>query len=161
MPTLNNVVQSLNDIADNHLQINHFFFGEEWDFASSGVVNTTAMITVLEPATFENGTLTHSFKIYIGDLVHKNLSNKSEVLSDCLLIALDVIGTLQNPTYDWVLANKGSITLNDFEDSFDCELYGYWFQVKLKVSSPYDRCAIPVTTTAGDYSFDFNNDFNN
>lgn len=143
MPTLNNVIQELNDIATNHLQINHFFFGNTWDFATSGTVNCPAMIAELEPATLEGSTLTHTFKIYIGDLVQKDLSNKKEVLSDCLLIALDVIYQLQQNDYDWVLANKNSITLNDFEDSFDCELYGYWFQIKLKLSSPYDRCAIP------------------
>ena len=59
--TLNNVIQELNDIATNHLQINHFFFGEEWDFASSGVVNCPAMIAVLEPSLLEGSTLTHSF----------------------------------------------------------------------------------------------------
>lgn len=161
MTTLNNVFQSLNDIATNHLQINHFFKGEEWDFATSGVVNTTAMIAVLQPATLEGSTLTRSLKIYIGDLVNKDLSNKFEVLSDCELIALDVIYELQRPTYDWVVSNKGSITLNDFEDSFDCELYGFWFEIKLKVAMPYDRCAIPVSATAGDFSLDFSNDFNN
>mgnify|MGYP007090446327 FL=1 len=65
------------------------------------------------------------------------------MLSDCQLIALDVIYQLQQNDYDWILANKSSITLNDFEDSFDCELYGYYFQIKLKLSNPYDRCAIP------------------
>ena len=69
--TLNNVIQELNDIATNHLQINHFFFGEEYDFASSGVVNCAAMIAVLEPSLLEGSTLTHSFKIYIGDLVQR------------------------------------------------------------------------------------------
>ena len=141
--TLNQTVKSLNDIANNHLQINHFFFGDEWDFATSGTVNCPAMITVLEPAIWEGSTITHTLKIYIGDLVQKDLSNKVEVLSDCQLIALDVIYQLQNPDYEWVLINKNSITLNDFEDSFDCELYGYWFQIKLKLSAPYDRCAIP------------------
>ena len=141
--TLNNVIQELNDIATNHLQINHFFFGEEYDFATSGVVNCPVMIAVLEPSLLEGSTLTHSFKIYIGDLVQKDLSNKKEVLSDCQLIALDVIYQLQQNDYDWILANKSSITLNDFEDSFDCELYGYYFQIKLKLSNPYDRCAIP------------------
>lgn len=143
MQTLNQVVQSLNTIATNHLQINHFFFGEEWDFASSGVVNCPAMIAVLQPSILQGSTLTDVFKIYIGDLVQKDLSNKSEVLSDCQLIALDVIYQLQLSTYDWVLENKNSIVLNDFEDSFDCELYGYWFEIRLKMSAPYDRCAIP------------------
>lgn len=141
--TLNEIVKELNNIADNHLQINHFFFGDEWDFATSGVVTCPAMITVLEPATLEGAAITHTFKIYIGDLVQKDLANKLEALSDCQLIALDVIAQLQLATYEWLLANKGSITLNDFEDSFDCELYGYWFQIKLKMAAPYDRCAIP------------------
>lgn len=141
--TLNNVIQELNDIATTHDQINHFFFGNTWDFATSGTVNYPAMIAELEPAILEGSTLTHTFKIYIGDLVQKDSSNKTEVLSDCLLIALDVIYQLQSNSYDWVLQNKNSITLNDFEDSLDCELYGYWFQIKLKLSSPYDRCAIP------------------
>jgi len=161
MRTRNQVVKALNDIADSHLQIKHFFEGNEFDFASSGVVNFCAMIAVAEPSILEGSTLTHIFKIYIGDLVHKNLSNRREVLSDCQLIALDVLYELQDPTYDWVLINKGNITLTDFEDSFDCELYGYYFEIRLKLPAPYDRCAIPVTTTAGDYSFDFNNDFNN
>jgi hypothetical protein len=141
--TLNQIVKTLNEIADNHLQINHFFFGEEWDFATSGVVNCPAMITVLQPSVLEGSTITQNFKIYIGDLVQKNLSNKLEVLSDCQLIALDIIYQLQLPVYDFVLINKDNITLNDFEDSFDCELYGYWFDIKLKLPAPYDRCAIP------------------
>lgn len=143
MPTLNEVVQSLNDIATNHQQINHFFFGEEWDFATSGTVNCPAMITVLQPLPLVGSTLTYVFKVYIGDLVQKDLSNKTEVLSDCLLIALDVVYQLQHNDYAWVLDNKNNIVFNDFEDSFDCELYGYWFEIRLKVSSPFDRCAIP------------------
>lgn len=141
--TLNNIVKELNDIATNHLQINHFFFGNEFDFATSGVVNCAAMICVLEPALLEDSTLTHSFKIYIGDIVQKNLSNKLEVLSDCQLIALDVIYQLQQNDYEFILINKNSIVLTDFEDSFDCELYGYYFSIKLKLANPYDRCAIP------------------
>lgn len=142
MKTLNQVVKSLNDIADNHLQINHFFFGEEWDFASSGTVNTSAMIVVLQPSVLSGSTFTYDFKIYIGDLVKKDLGNKTEVLSDTMQIALDVIWQLQHPDYDGVIDTD--ITLNDFEDSFDCELYGYWFDLKIKYSNPFDRCAIPI-----------------
>lgn len=142
MKSLNQVVKSLNDIADNHLQINHFFFGEEWDFASSGVVNTTAMIVVLQPSTLAGSTLTYDFKIFIGDLVQKDLSNKTEVLSDTMQVALDVIWQLQDPNYEGVVDTN--ITLNDFEDSFDCELYGHWFDLKIKYSNPFDRCAIPI-----------------
>lgn len=143
--TLNNVISELNLIATNHYQINHFFFGNEFDFASSGTVDCPAMIVSLLPHTYNQSTLTYNFKIYIGDLVHKDLSNKNEVLSDSLLTCLDIIYKLQDTNYDWILSNINSITLNDFEDSFDCELYGYWFQISLKESKPFNRCAIPST----------------
>lgn len=143
MKSLNQVVKSLNDIADNHQQINHFFFGEEFDFDTSGTVNASAMIVVLQPSSLQGSTLTYSFKVYVGDLVHKDLSNKTDVLSDTMLIALDIIYELQDPDYDGVVDTN--ITLNDFEDSFDCELYGHWFDLKIKYSNPFDRCAIPQT----------------
>ena len=74
--TLNQVVKSLNDIANNHKQINHFFFGEEWDFASSGIVNTPAMIVVLQPSTLRTSTLDYAFKLYFGDLVQDRKSTR-------------------------------------------------------------------------------------
>ncbi len=142
--TLNQVVSNLNSIANDHLQINHFFYGSEFNFATSGTVNTTSMIAVLEPHLYSKNSLEYRFKIYIGDIVQKNLSNRADVLSDSLLIALDVIAKLQdNQTYGWMLSNVNNITLNDFEDSFDCELYGYWFTISLKTIAPFDRCAIP------------------
>lgn len=141
--TLNEVVANLNSIADNHLQINHFFFGDEWDFATSGVVNCPAMIVVLEPSNLTTSVLTYNFKIYVGDLVHKDLSNKVEVLSDTLQICLDIIYSIQNPDYNWAIESN-TITLTDFEDSFDCELYGHYFNLKIRTSSPFDRCAIPT-----------------
>ena len=139
--TLNEIKKSLSDIATNHPQINHFYFGEEYDFASSGVVNCPAMVVSLEPHQLNGSVLTYNFKIYIGDLVQKDLSNKDEVLSDCLLIALDVIYLLQDPDYPLVI--DPNITLNDFEDSFDMEMWGYWFNLKCRVSNPFDRCAVP------------------
>ena len=143
--TLNKVVQNLRNFATAHKQINHFDFCEEWDFATSGTVNLPAMLTVLQPSTIQNNTLTYTFKVYFGDLVHKDLSNKAEVLSDMEQLALDFIYQMQHPDYDWVF-DTSNLVLNDFEDSFDCELYGYWMIAKIKIPSPFDRCAIPQTT---------------
>lgn len=141
--TLNQVVKSLRDFASDHQQINSFDCCEEYNFATSGVVEMQTMIAVLQPSQLVGSTLTYNFKIYIGDLVHKDLSNRVEVLSDTLLTCLDLIGYLQRPEFEGVIDTN--ITINDFEDSFDCELYGHWFNLKIKTSSPFDRCAIPIT----------------
>lgn len=142
--TLNQVIKSLNDIADNHQQLNHFFFGEMYDFATSGDTQYPAMAVEKEPDLLEGSTLKMNFNLYFIDLVHKDISNRQEVLSDMQSVALDVIYQLTHPDYDWVI-DSSSITLNDFVDRFDDEVTGYWFKLTLKISSPFDRCAIPQT----------------
>lgn len=140
--TLNQVVKSLNDFADDHAQIGHFFFGQEPNFDTSGTTNGVSMIVDTEPHPLSESTLTYTFKVYMGDLVHKDLSNRTEVLSDTLLIMLDLIAWAQHPDRDWAFERSSTIT--EFDDSFDCEMYGHWAIIKLKTSSPFDRCAIPT-----------------
>jgi hypothetical protein len=140
--TLNQAVRTLSDFAGSHQQINSFTFCEPADFATSGVVDMQTMIAVLQPTQLSGSTLTYDFKIYIGDLVHKDLSNKTEVLSDTLQSCLDLIWHLQRPEFEGVIDTN--IQINDFEESFDCELYGHWFDLKIKTSNPFDRCAIPI-----------------
>jgi len=142
--SLNQIVKELRTIADNHPQINHFFEGEEYNFASSGVVNCPAMIVVPQPHKLSGSVLKYNFKIYIGDLVHKDLSNRPDVLSDTLQILLDVIYKLQAPEFEGVIDTE--IQLNDFEDSFDCELYGYWSNISIRFSNPFNICAVPEIT---------------
>lgn len=143
MLTLNQAVQSLRDFASAHQNVKSFDCCEEWNFASSGVVDMQTMICVVQPSQLAGSTLTYNFKIYVGDLVQKDLSNRLEVLSDTLQTCTDLVWYLQRPEFEGVIDTN--ITFNDFEDSFDCELYGHWFPLKIKISNPFDRCAIPIT----------------
>lgn len=140
--TLNQTVKSLNDFATAHSQIGHFFFGETPNFDTSGTTNGVCMIVDTEPFPLSESTLTYVFKVYMGDLVHKDLSNRTEVLSDTLQILLDLVAWAQHPDREWVF--ERSTNIEEFNDSFDCELYGQWITIKLKTSAPFNRCAIPT-----------------
>ena len=144
MLTLNQVVKNLNYISNAHTQLNTFFFGELYDFASSGTTNYPAMAVTLNPSQYNMNNLTYSFDIYVLDLVHKDISNATEVLSDTVQICVDIIGVLDNPVYDWKL-DKVS-TLEDIQGGHDDEVYGHKFNVKLKTPYPTDRCASPFGT---------------
>jgi len=144
--TLNQIKKQLNSIAVSHSNINHFHFGEMVDFASSGVVDYPALAVERNPFQFVNNSLRYSFNIYMMDLVHKDASNRDEVLSDTLLICLDIIAMLDRDN-DFIFSIEKNITFNDFIDSFDEEVSGYWFKLDITVPNPLDNCAVPLSST--------------
>lgn len=142
MVTRNQVVKSFEEFADEHAQIGHFFEGQIFNFDTSGTTNGISMILDAEPHALSESTLSYGWKLYMGDLVQKDLGNRRDVLSDTLLVFLDFVAWAQHPDRDWVFERTSNI--NEFEDSFDCEMSGVWATIKLKTSSPFDRCAIPT-----------------
>ena len=140
--TLNQVVKNLNYIGQAHNQVKTFFFGELYDFASSGTTQYPAMAVTLQPSQRAVNTLTYSFNVYMLDLVHKDISNNTEVLSDTLQMCLDVLAIVDNPVYDWTLEKTAVLT--DIQGGQDDEVTGHWFNLKLKVPTPRDRCQVPT-----------------
>jgi len=147
MLTLNNVVTNLNNIADAHSLINNFFYGEIYDFASSGTVNYPAMLVTSEPNSLSRGVITMSFNIYIADLVQKGIADRREVSSNTQQVVLDILATLDRTVaYDWNV-NIDNITLNDFVDKFQDEVTGWWFKLDLRIPNALNRCAVPLDST--------------
>lgn len=142
MLTLNQIKQQLNNIAIAHSNINHFHFGEIYDFATSGIVDYPAMAAERNPVQYINNSLKYSFNIYVMDLVHKDVSNRDEVLSDSLQICIDILAMLDR-TEGFVFTIEKNVTFNDFIDSFDQEVSGYWFKLDIKTPAPLDNCAVP------------------
>lgn len=142
--TLNQILKQLSNVADAHANINSFFEGEMYDFASSGLVRYPAMAVVKNPFIYDSNNLTYSFNIYIMDLVHKDASNRTEVLNDTLQICMDVLALLDR-NFDVVGQINTKVTFNDFIDSFDQEVSGYWFELKIKVPYVLDECAVPAS----------------
>ena len=142
MLTLNQVIKSLNDIADNHLQINSFQYDTIDNIATSGTIYYPMMMALLKPATVVDLKLNLSFTLIFCDLVHKGQTNAQEVESDMLSIALDVIHQLQLPSYGWSFDVKAP-RLEPFRDRFDDEVTGWALDITLGIPKDMDRCSIP------------------
>jgi len=145
--TLNQVITNLSNIQAAHGQLNEFFFGENWDFGASGDIKYPAMAVDLEPANLQSSILVRSFRIYVMTQVQKDITDRQEALSDMELIALDIIAQLDSPDYTEWNMDLSNIVLNDFRDDRDAELTGYWFNIRLRILNPMDRCQIPLTDT--------------
>jgi hypothetical protein len=143
MLTLNQIVKQLNNIADSHANINNFFFGELYDFATSGTTEYPCLAVTLEPLPYQSPVMTYSFNIYMMDLVKKDISNRQEVLSDMLLNCFDLVSLLTMKN-DFVFSVEKNVTFNDFVDRFDQEVSGYWFNLRIKTPFVLDQCAVPL-----------------
>ena len=146
MLTLNQAVQQLNNIANSHANIKSFYFGELWDFASSGSVEYPAMAVTYENASYRESSLMYSFNVYIMDRVDKGLVYRTEIVSDTLQVCLDVLALLDRDFYFKSKVNK-NFTISDFTDRFNDEVTGNWFRLDISTRYPLDSCAVPLRST--------------
>ena len=146
MQTLNQLIQKLNDFATSHQQVNSFGFGDLWEIEASGAKDAVVMW-----ANVTNGNIdiagkqaTIDFRICIMDLVKKDESNENEVLSDCYLIAMDLVAYLNNnPNWDnYTIASN--VPMTPFTERFDNDWSGWIVDITLQNRFVSDYCQIPL-----------------
>jgi hypothetical protein len=154
MTSLNQIIQVLQNIAAAHRQIQDFGFGQEWDIAAS-TVQYPLMYVVPQQSLVNDKVMSLKLSLLFMDLVNKDDSNKQEVLSDMLQVAMDVLAQLKLLPYEDLFDLDKSVTLTDFYEKYDDEVSGYKMDVALNVSMLYDQCAVPSLLTAEGTPFVF------
>lgn len=151
--TLNEIVSQLETIATNHRQINTFGFGDIWEIASSGDIQYPLMWVNLEGVDISTRDKTeiYRFSFLFMDTVKNGEVNETEVLSDQLSIAKDVLAQLRHPNYEWSFEENSS-SLEDFTERFVDSVSGWRVPVSLKLPYLSNRCDAPYsgnTSTSG------------
>jgi hypothetical protein len=141
MITLNQIIKQFREIATNHKQINTFGFGDLPEIGKEKDIVYPLMWVLQKSSSIDNNDLRLKYQFFFSDLVHKDLSNNDEVLSDQLLTALDVIAQLQHSAYDWEYTQGAQ--LEPFTGKWSDEVSGWIMDCEVVVPSPYNRCAIP------------------
>lgn len=153
MLTLNNLTKTLKYFSDNHGMLKSFYFNDPWDEQSGGQsIKYPMMFAVLEPSIIGENIDKTVFKIYISDRVKKGERNEVEVLSDTKLICKDLLVYLAYTRFSDIVVIKKDVTLNNFTQSFDDELSGWWFDLEIKTKFDWNLCSIPVTGTPPIYN---------
>ena len=140
--TLNQIVNELKEIANQHLQINSFSAGTLDDFATSGDTRYPAMWVSYENAGIAQRTESYNFSIWIVDRVKKDRSNLIEVHSDCKSILNDIKAQLNDPGYGWVLGQDWTYQAI-FEPFMEDEVAGWLADITISQPFSNDTCQIP------------------
>jgi hypothetical protein len=139
--TLNQLIAKLQTIANNHEQINSFFFGDIADLGTESPMQYPVLFADVAPSNFSYKVIALNFQLMVMDIVKKDLSNENDVMSDTLQMIEDVIIELRNPSEIFLI--QDSITLTPFMDSQGDEVAGWTANITLNVPSTYNSCAIP------------------
>ena len=142
--TLNQVVATIQQIGQAHRQIKTVYFGNLLDFLSKGSDNVyPALFFDLTGSSISGTTLTMDFSLYFFDRMLAEQSNETEVLSDQLSIAQDIVAQLKFNEFDFVI--QDSVPLQYFTEDTPDLLAGVRADVSLDLPFTADRCQVPTT----------------
>jgi hypothetical protein len=159
MYSLNQIEKTLQNFVNAHQILNSYGFGELADVAqgvASYTINKNASGTndLVYPSMWATPTpsgitrhwIEYKLSIIVFDLVHKDESNKIEVLSDCIQILEDLINYLRQPAYEdyFSIDNEYSFTADPFTDRFNDEVSGWAMEITVKVPNENNICTLPI-----------------
>jgi hypothetical protein len=167
MITFRNIVQTLDIIANKHLEINSFHSGfmDEVDINRLGA--TDYVILYAEPgnATIDNGSLTYNFTIYVLDMINEKVDSleitngtagdkerigRLDTFSENLSILQDVINEFKQSVVitSWVDSEvilQTPINAEPFTARFNNLLTGWSASISLEVKNSNNLCIVPIT----------------
>ncbi len=167
MITFRNIVQTIDIIANKHLEINSFHSGfmDEVDINKLGA--TDYVILYAEPgnATIDNGSLTYNFTIYVLDMINEEVGSleitdgtagkkerlgRLDTFSENLSILQDVINEFKQSvvTASWVDSEvilQTPINAEPFTARFNNLLTGWSASISLEVKNSNNLCIVPIT----------------
>lgn len=142
--TLNTIIQKLfKPIAEDHLQINDFGFGDLYQHAATGKIKYPFMWVVFNGANYSNKTFDYSFSLVFADIDKVDNSRAIDIQSDMIQVAADVAGLLRNSDDD-ELEVINDFNLKPFAERFTDFCAGVVMDISVKTSQALDGCAIPL-----------------
>lgn len=140
--TLNQLVQKITELGNNHEQIKFVYFGDVWERLSNGEVTYPSMFFNLTGAQFLFKQIQYNFSIYLMDRMLSEETNETEVLSDMTLIGEDIVALLRNSSNAWTMSDNALISY--YTESDPDYLAGIKIDITLTLPSINNRCQVPT-----------------
>ena len=140
MLSLNNIVKILENQKINNAQLNKgtFLFGDPWEYGANNTIQYPLVGINLNNSNLNGNLQTFNFNVFVCDLVHKDESNETEVLSDLHTVTLDYWANIRMYLQDLYNADVNlTANLTDFTERFDDEVTGW--QLDFSINQFYDR----------------------
>lgn len=141
--TVTEVKQLLNDLANDHYQINDYGWGDVWEIGESESITYPLMYCTPETSNISLSAKAFNFNISIifADLVFGDGSNTDDVISDQLLICQDILAQLKSDKFDFNVSDTVSIEF--FSERLSDLVAGVRASITLVIPYVNNRCVVP------------------
>jgi hypothetical protein len=137
------VIEDLEEIANAHLQINSFGFGDLPQITNDIITKVsplyTRMYVIPDTTVLDQNQLTYNFKIIIADRLKDDYSNQRDVMNDTLEIMKDVFTILYLSEYE----SEWDASVEPFLERFEDVLAGWTMNLTITQPFDYNRCDLP------------------
>ena len=142
--TLSNLISKLKAIQVSHPMIRTFGEGDIYDYVDNGgEIEYPVMWTVVKPSTYVGTTLKYRLVILFADLLTEDKSNRLQIQSDQLLVALDVMSKLKlDNNYSFNTNQQANIDF--FQERFDDFTAGVSIDIEIVDPQPLNLCQFPT-----------------
>lgn len=157
MISLNQIVNKVQEIADQHYMVKSFDAGSisQIDLKDqSGDLLYPRVFLHRQNASSTGGALYYNFELVVTDLVQDDRSNEQEVICDCMQIATDFVTLLERPEYlgqnaDSFLNPSQTINYGFLSEEYSDRVSGVVVTFQIKQGFDYNKCITPVTGGTG------------
>jgi hypothetical protein len=146
--TLNQIIAELRSLGLAHHQINSFYFGDLWETDVQPDVVFPLMGATLLPGNISEKTEQTKILLYFCDLVNKDESNETHVLSDMKQVALGVFAQFRNFLTINGIKLVQEAPLNSFTERWDHEATGWSLEITVNQFYSLGACAEPSSYEA-------------
>lgn len=137
------ILTDLKEIADAHLQINSFGFGDitqlTMDVDTKVSPLYSRMYVIPQDTILNENQLTYNFQIIIADKLEDDYSNQRDVMNDTLEICKDVFTVLYLSEYE----SEWNPNVEPFLERFEDVLAGWSMNLTITQPFDYNRCDLP------------------
>lgn len=141
--TYKQIIEDFEEIADKHLQINSFGFGDITQLTMNIETEKeplyTRMYVIPTDTILNRNELTYNFQIIIADRLEDDYSNQRDIMSDTLEICKDVFTVLYLSEYESVWG----ASVSPFLERFETVLAGWTMNLTITQPFDYNRCVLP------------------
>ena len=146
MKTFVQVTDRINTIATNHRQINSVGRGDQWEIATSGVVNYPMFWAVPKSSVVKKGEIGYTFDLIVMDLVQTGEGNETDILSDTHQTLTDILSELKMGEYEDIDIKQEGFTAQQFTEKLNDMVSGWISEVTVWTPFKWDSCTIPTIT---------------
>lgn len=143
--TLYEIVNEIKKISQNHTMVNTFGEGDIYDYVDNGgEIQYPVCWLVNENGFYDTlGSMNYSVLLIFADLLVEDKSNRLQIQSDQLQVAIDFVSELKlnNNLRTNIVDN---VSIDYFQERFDDFTAGVSARLTIKVPYPMDYCSKPI-----------------